>query len=160
YDGAPFVHCFSFFSSLHDFVKRYPGYIQRLKEPVVVEVAIVLALTHIGTHAYGVQYEVDLASEDFHRTGEQVYEVLLHCRVRGYDFRFTLAGQFVDLTHAHRNGCVGKDELATFFLNLQSRFPGNRILVEGSKDDSLLALQQVISHSMIIRFMGEILQSY
>src|SRR5690606_36621837 len=70
-----------------------------------------------------------------------------HRSVRGNYFRSALRGQFVDLTHAHGDGGVGKRERSPFLFDFQCRLPGDGIFIQCAENYASFSLQQVIAHT-------------
>ena len=123
---------------------------------LVLQLVVFNALADVGRHPDGVQHEVELSAQLLHRLVHQVLQV---SNVRGIgwnDLRIALPGKLIHCSHAYGNGCIGEYELGTLFMRLLSDFPGDGLVVQGTKDQPLFSFKQVISHSVRFLFISMI----
>ena len=87
------------------------------------------------------EHEVELAAEVLHGLVDQVLQIG-DARGVGRDHdRVALLGQLIDGSHADGYGGIRKHDLGTLLHGTFSHFPGDRLLVECSEDQSFLSFQ-------------------
>ena len=115
--------------------------VERLREEVVVQIVVGAALADVGRHADRVEHEVELAAEVFHGLVDQVLQIGDARGIGRNDDRVALLGQPVDGSHADGYGGIRENDLGTLLHGTFGHFPGDRLLVERSEDQSFLSFQ-------------------
>ena len=147
HDASPLVERIELLGGGQGLVQTDGAHVQRGLEELVVDVGVVLALAHVGTHANAVQDEVHFAAEVLHGPFKQLLQVFFARGVGGNDRSVaTQLGQVVDFPHAHGHGGIGQHNFSALCVGFQRHFPGDGHVVEGSEDDALFSFQKIVRH--------------
>ena len=122
-------------------MERYCRYVERLLQITVVQVVICAAFAHVGAHSDGVQHKVYLASEESHRFGEHLFQILNAGGVCCHYGRVEFLAQFVERTHAECHRSVAQGDGGSFFNGFHSHFPCYGVFVKRAENDAALTFQ-------------------
>ena len=141
HDRTPVVDGVFLAGHLNDLVERNGRNVERLGEEIVIQIVVGAALADVGRHADRVEHEVELAAEMLHRLVDQVLQILDARGVGRNDNRIAFFGQLRDGSHADRYGSIGEDDFGSLLHGSFRHFPGDRLLVECSENQTFLSFQ-------------------
>ena len=126
-----------FLSHLQHLVERNGRDVERLVQETIVKIIISALLSHVGTHGTGVEHKVNLATQRLLSLREKHLQVFHTGSICCNHSCISLLCQFRDGTHAASNSCICKYDLCTLFHCAFCHLPGDGLIVECTKNNSL-----------------------